>query len=61
MEKGVVMKLSNEELLRVSDPSVPQEIKDFLCKSKMTEDELKICRNTGCSLSDYMIQKTVNE
>lgn len=53
------MKLTNDELLKLSDPAVPQSVKDFICEQKMSEDELKVCRKMGVSPSDYLIQCTV--
>lgn len=53
------MKLTNDELLKLSDPAVSQSIKDYICKQKMTEEELAICRKMGVSPSDYLIQCTV--
>lgn len=54
------MKLTNDELLKMSDPSIPQSVKDFICEQKMTKTEIAICRQCGTSLSDYMIQATMD-
>lgn len=53
------MKLTNQELIALSDPNVSQEVKNHICKQKMTPQEIAICDKTGTSPVDYMIQKTM--
>jgi hypothetical protein len=54
------MKLTNEELLKLSDPNVPQSVKDYLCEQKMDPQSIAICRAMGTSLADYCISQTLN-
>lgn len=56
---GEVMKLTNDELLKMSDSNVAQSVKDFICEQKMDKQEIAVCRALGQNLSDYMITKTI--
>jgi hypothetical protein len=54
-------KLTNDELLKMSDPNIPANVKDYICKQKMAPEEIDICRRTGTALYDYMIEKTIEQ
>lgn len=53
------MKLTNDELMTLSNSNASQEVKEYICKQKMTEEELAICRQLGVSPVNYMIQKSM--
>ncbi|MBJ6800214.1 hypothetical protein [Geomonas propionica] len=54
------MKLTNDEMLKLSDPNIPQSVKDYICEQKMDRETVAICRKMGVSLADHMIQSTLD-
>ncbi len=54
------MKLTNDELLKLSDPNVPQSVKDYICEQKMDREAIATCRAMGTNLADYCISQTIN-
>lgn len=58
-QKGAVMNLTNEELLKMSDSSISQDVKDFICKQKMNPEEIAVCKATGTSPTQYMTSKSI--
>lgn len=53
------MKLTNDELLKMSDSSISQDVKDFICKQKMNPEEIAVCKATGTSPTQYMTSKSI--
>jgi len=54
-------RLTNEEMLKLSDPALPKEVKNHVAMQKMTKDEITICRKMGVEPVEFLIQSEMDE
>ena len=48
-------KLTNEELVTLSNPAISAEVKNFLAVQKMTPEEIRVCQHCGTKPFEYAI------